>query len=120
MLTDILKYNLYSQGGAVLRMMEGFMGAENTQQGYIKYLSTFATKTATTNQLWDMMQPFAAGINITEVMQTWTGQRGFPLVNVDWIDNKLILTQTRFLANINATYNKSDTPFQLVKLDFSN
>ena len=48
-------------------------------------------------------------INVSEVMDTWTLQMGFPVVNVTSDGGKITLTQQRFLADPNA--NQSNTKF---------
>lgn len=49
-------------------------------------------------------------INVSKVMDTWTLQMGFPVVNVTSKSNTIKLTQQRFLADPDA--NQSDTKFK--------
>lgn len=91
------------------------MGVDNTRLGYIDYVKTFAFKTASVIDLWRMMQTYAPkGVNITKVMTSWTQQIAYPLVTVDHNGDTIVLTQTRFLVDKNAPYNRSDSPFGLV------
>ena len=49
-------------------------------------------------------------VNVAEVMDTWTLQMGFPVVNVSSRSgSEIILKQQRFLADPDA--NQSDTKF---------
>ena len=48
-------------------------------------------------------------INVSDVMDTWTLQMGFPVVNVTEDSSAIILTQQRFLADPDA--NQSNTKF---------
>ena len=50
-----------------------------------------------------------SNIDVAEVMDTWTLQMGFPVVNVTEDGGKIVLKQQRFLADPNA--NQSNTKF---------
>lgn len=102
----------------MVRMIESFMGAENMQNGFIDYTKKFAFNSAGTDDLWAAMQTYAPqGVNIRTVMRTWVEQNTFPLVNTSWNNNKLTLTQTRFLVNKNAKYDPSGSEFKLVNFN---
>jgi puromycin-sensitive aminopeptidase len=72
----------YSKGGAVLRMLEDFLGAETFQRGLHDYLSAHEYGNARTEDLWSAMAG-ASGKPVTAIMDTWVKQMGYPVLNVD-------------------------------------
>lgn len=47
--------------------------------------------------VWSIKQYDGEKVDIKTVMETWTLQKGFPLVNIDLRSRKLILSQQRYL-----------------------
>ncbi len=76
----------YEKGCAVLRMLELFLGEENFRQGIVGYLDKHAFANADTHDLWDAIEqatdPFSAKVTVTEMMNTWIFQAGYPVVSV--------------------------------------
>lgn len=50
-------------------------------------------------------------LNMTAITDTWTRQKGFPVVNVKKSGNKYILTQKRFLIDPNADFDPSESEY---------
>ncbi len=72
----------YEKGGAVLRMLEQYMGETAFRDGVRHYLNTHQYGNTETNDLWDAIEA------VTEeparrIMDSWIFQRGFPLISVD-------------------------------------
>ena len=72
----------YAKGGAVLRMLEQFLGPETFQRGIHDYLVKHQYGNARTRDLWDALgsasdQPVAA------LMDSWVQQTGYPVVEVE-------------------------------------
>lgn len=72
----------YEKGGAVLRMLEQYMGEAAFGDGVRHYLNTHQYSNTETNDLWDAIE------EVTEeparrIMDSWIFQRGFPLISVD-------------------------------------
>ena len=90
----------YSKGGAVLRMLEAFLGAEAFRQGLHAYLSAHQYGNARTEDLWHALEQ-ASGQPVTNIMNTWVKQTGYPLLQVQThrqdSEVRLNLTQRRFL-----------------------
>lgn len=115
-ITELFDTISYNKGASVIRMLDNFMGEENFRKGICNFLKRFEFKNAVTQDLWDALQEILDqqnnnGINITHVMDTWTRQKGFPVitVEVDETGNR-VLSQKRFLSDPEA--NSSDTsPF---------
>ncbi len=72
----------YTKGGAVLSMIEQWIGAEAFQRGLAAYMAERAFKPATAGDLWFHIGR-ATGQPVTEMAASWTDQPGVPLVSVD-------------------------------------
>jgi aminopeptidase N len=86
----------YSKGGSVLRMIRNVLTPEKFQQGISQYLEKSKFGNAKTQQLWDALQTVVddPDLNVTEIMNTWTLQMGYPVLHVDTKSGQV--TQERF------------------------
>ena len=71
----------YSKGGAILRMLEQFLGAEPFRQGLNLYLTRHEYGNAATQDLWDALGE-ASGQPVATIMDTWVKQTGYPALDV--------------------------------------
>jgi puromycin-sensitive aminopeptidase len=85
----------YQKGGALLRMLEQYLGAERFREGVSHYLTTHAYASTETNDLWDAIEA-TSGEPVRRIMDSWIWQPGYPLVSAQVIDGQLELTQQRF------------------------
>ena len=72
----------YSKGGAVLRMLETFLGANVFRQGLRAYIAEHKYANARTDDLWNALGA-AAGLPVAAMMDTWVDQTGYPVVDVE-------------------------------------
>jgi tricorn protease interacting factor F2/3 len=86
----------YGKGASILRMIEAYVGAEAFQKGVSKYLQKFRYSNASGHDLWNHLQE-ASGTNVNQIMESWIGKAGFPIVTVTLSGGKLRLEQERFL-----------------------
>lgn len=86
----------YDKGGCVLRMLEGFVTEKTFRTGLRKYLKKFSYKNAKGDDLWNEIGK-EAGIPVRTMVNSWLRQVGFPLVEVQRLDSKLVLKQKRFV-----------------------
>lgn len=93
-------------------MLDNFLGSDVFDAGISSYLKRFAYKNAETPDLLDFLQE-AVGkkINVAAIMDTWTRQMGFPVVDVARSKNTFTLTQKRFLSNPEAKFDPSESDF---------
>ncbi|MBI4536914.1 MAG: M1 family metallopeptidase [candidate division NC10 bacterium] len=87
----------YEKGGAVLRMLEQYLGPERFRAGIRKYLSDHRFSNAETADLWHALGE-ASGQPIPDIMDGWLFREGYPLVTAEVADDgkTLLLSQERF------------------------
>jgi puromycin-sensitive aminopeptidase len=71
----------YSKGASVIRMLEQFLTPEVFRQGINRYLSGHQYQNAQTADLWSALED-ASRQPVTSIMDTWTGQMGYPVLEV--------------------------------------
>ncbi|MBI5552164.1 MAG: M1 family metallopeptidase [Desulfobacterales bacterium] len=86
---------IYNKGGSILRMIQGYIGAEAYQKGVRGYLEQHQYACAESRHLWEAFEQ-ASAQPITAMMQSWIGQPGHPLIEVSRQKNTLALRQKRF------------------------
>ena len=90
----------YSKGASVIRMLEQFLTPEVFRQGLHQYLDTNQYSNARTADLWAALEN-ASQQPVTAIMNTWTGQMGYPVLRVETRDEgdqlELSLSQERFV-----------------------
>ncbi|XP_024085404.1 endoplasmic reticulum aminopeptidase 1-like isoform X2 [Cimex lectularius] len=88
----------YSKGAALLYMMETFLGEDTLKAGLTDYLDTHKYSNADTKDLWAIMSKHANhSIRVKNIMDTWTRQMGFPLIELTRENEQISASQTRFL-----------------------
>lgn len=88
----------YHKGSSIIRMLAGYLGAEDFRKGLQYYLKTHAYKNATTDDLWKAFEK-VSGKPVRRMMHFWTRQPGFPLLSIIRKKDTLTLTQNRFFSN---------------------
>ncbi len=72
----------YQKGGAVLRMLEQYIGPETFRKGISHYLSIHAHANTETGDLWDAIEA-VSGEPVRTIMDSWIFQGGYPLISVE-------------------------------------
>jgi len=103
----------YEKGGSVLRMLENYLGEESFRSGLTKYLNDHKYENATTDDLWSALAK-ASKKPVTEMMNSWVRQQGYPIVEANGADSKLTLMQRRFLLEQKADSTKWLIPISAV------
>ncbi len=78
---DVFDDITYTKGGAVLSMLELWVGPDAFRRGLTAYLESQKYSNATAGDLWHHMS-YASGKDVSAVAATWTDQQGFPVVQV--------------------------------------
>jgi len=71
----------YEKGGAILRMIEGYLGEEKFREGIRLYMRRHREANATAGDLWGALAE-ASGQPIVELADGWIRQTGYPLVTL--------------------------------------
>ncbi len=71
----------YEKGGAVLRMIEGFLGADAFREGIRLYMRRHREGNATADDLWGALAE-SSGQPIVALANGWIRQVGYPLLTV--------------------------------------
>jgi puromycin-sensitive aminopeptidase len=87
----------YQKGGAVLRMLEQYLGPEVFRKGISHYLTQHSYDNTQTDDLWDALE-VVSGEPARRVMDSWIRQGGYPLISVEATDDAraVRLTQEQF------------------------
>ncbi len=109
----------YSKGGSVLRMLEDYIGPESFRVGIRNYLTKHSYSNAETSDLWNALGE-ASGKPVSEVMNSWVQQTGFPVLNVSKSKTGFSFSQNKFLFENIAADNNHTTTWQIpVKISTS-
>jgi puromycin-sensitive aminopeptidase len=88
----------YTKGGAVLRMLEQWLGPERFRDGIRRYLAKHAYGNTETHDLWDALEA-ETGEPVRRVMDAWIFQPGYPAITVRREGEELRLAQHRFIPS---------------------
>jgi aminopeptidase N len=91
----------YSKGEAVIRMLEGYVGADNWREGVRRYIKAHAYGNTVSDDLWHEMDA-AAGKPVSTIAHDFTLQPGVPMIKV-----------------VSATCSSGNTTVQLEQGEFS-
>jgi puromycin-sensitive aminopeptidase len=91
----------YQKGGALLRMLEQFLGEEQFRRGVSHYLEQHEYANTETNDLWDAIEEITAE-PVRRMMDSWIWQPGYPLVSASLDGGELVLRQQRFAFDAEA------------------
>ncbi|KAM9810926.1 leucyl-cystinyl aminopeptidase [Neosynchiropus ocellatus] len=93
----------YEKGASILLMLNASLpGDQQFQKGIIHYLNQFSGLNTETEDLWNsltQMDVSGQHQNVSEMMTSWTSQKGFPLVTVSWKGDQVTFTQEHFLLS---------------------
>ena len=86
----------YQKGGALLRMLEQYLGEEQFRQGVSHYLRTHSYGNTETGDLWDAIEAVNPAEPVRRLMDSWIWQPGYPLITASLDGDHLLLRQQRF------------------------
>ena len=88
----------YEKGGAVLRMVEGYLGEDRFRDGIRLYMRRHRERNATADDLWGALGE-TSGEPILDLANGWIRQTGYPVVDLALDgDQAITLRQRRFFA----------------------
>jgi puromycin-sensitive aminopeptidase len=103
----------YSKGASAIHMLNNYLGPEVFRDGLRHYLNRHKYGNTDTVDLWQALEEIS-GKPVTDFMQAWTSQSGFPVVHADIQETKVQLRQERFF--INPGHKKLDAEYWPVPL----
>ncbi len=89
----------YTKGGAVLRMIEQWLGPDVFRDGIRRYLAAHAYANTETHDLWDALEE-ASGEPVRRIMDAWIFQKGYPAIEVHLEGDTIRLAQRRFAPSV--------------------
>lgn len=108
-ITSVFDSISYSKGASILRMLEDWMGRDMFRDGCRKYLKDYYFKNAKTANFWESLAQ-VSGLPVAEVMDTWTKQMGYPVLDLSVSETNAKLTQKRFLLDPKANATQPPSP----------
>ncbi|XP_043718554.1 aminopeptidase M1 [Telopea speciosissima] len=88
----------YRKGASVIRMLQSYLGPERFQRALASYIKRYACSNAKTEDLWAVLEE-ESGEPVNMLMNSWTKQKGYPVVSVKFIDQNLEFEQSQFLSS---------------------
>ncbi|XP_069599957.1 glutamyl aminopeptidase [Ranitomeya imitator] len=106
-ITSVFDAISYNKGASILRMLEDWITPEKFQLGCQNYLKNYHFKNAKTDDFWGALAE-ASNKPVKDVMDTWTRQMGYPVLNVQ---SGNTVEQQRFLLDPNADASTPESPY---------
>ncbi|XP_075362623.1 aminopeptidase N isoform X1 [Mycteria americana] len=109
-ISEVFDSIAYSKGASVLRMLSDFLTEAVFKEGLQSYLHTFAYGNTVYTDLWAHLQEAVKKNNvslpgsISNIMDRWTLQMGFPVVTVNTVTGNVI--QQHFLLDPTSTVQR--------------
>ncbi|KAG9459294.1 hypothetical protein H6P81_003802 [Aristolochia fimbriata] len=88
----------YNKGASMIRMLQDYLGADIFQRSLASYVQKYAWKNARTEDLWGVLSE-ESGISVNKLMDTWTKQKGYPVITVKSKKQALEFEQMHFLSS---------------------
>ncbi|XP_021951171.1 aminopeptidase N [Folsomia candida] len=89
-ISEIFDEISYSKGASIIRMMNHFLTEDTLRTGLTSYLKKWKYNNTVQDDLWESLTEAAhrqasldPAITAKEIMDTWTLQKGFPVVHVE-------------------------------------
>ncbi len=102
----------YQKGGAVLGMVENYLGEEQFRRGVHNYLQAHLFGNATAEDFWNT-QTATSGKPVDKIMESFIGQPGVPLLQfAEPSEGKVAATQSRFYLSPAAAHTHAGDPAQ--------
>ncbi|XP_035024111.2 glutamyl aminopeptidase [Hippoglossus stenolepis] len=110
-ITSVFDGISYSKGASILRMLEDWMGRDMFRDGCRKYLKDYHFKNAKTANFWASLADVSR-LPVAEVMDTWTNQMGYPVLDLSVTEANTKLSRKRFLLDPNANPSQPPSPLE--------
>lgn len=108
-ITSVFDSISYSKGASILRMLEDWMGKDLFRDGCRQYLKDYYFQNAKTANFWASLAN-VSGLPVADVMDTWTKQMGYPVLDLSVSEANAKLSQKRFLLDPKADSSQPPSP----------
>ncbi|XP_073991593.1 glutamyl aminopeptidase-like isoform X2 [Rhodnius prolixus] len=110
-ITEMFDSISYFKGSSVLRMIEDY-DKEGFRTGVSNYLKKHKWKNARTQDLWQFLSnEYKSVKDLPHILDTWTKQEGYPLITVEKEGNNIKISQSRYLSDFSAEFDKNKSAF---------
>jgi puromycin-sensitive aminopeptidase len=119
-ISEIFDAVSYSKGASIIRMLQAYVGEKNFQKGLSLYLKTHKYGNAETVDLWKALEK-VSNLPVSKIMKNWTSKPGYPLVTMERVGGKVMLSQERFYSSPLEKGSKDDLwliPFSIITDDW--
>ncbi|CAB3386081.1 Hypothetical predicted protein [Cloeon dipterum] len=97
----------YNKGGAIMRFLTAILGKDNFEKAIKHYVDKNKYGSVTKDSYWDSLSTelppntLPAGVNLSEVMDTWATQPGFPVITAsrNYETKEITFSQQRFYSS---------------------
>lgn len=88
---------VYAKGARLLRMCQQYIGHDAFQAGLKAYFASYKYGNTEGDDLWNALAA-ASGKDVTNLMNTWISQSGYPVVTAELEGSTLQLSQKQFFV----------------------
>ncbi len=88
----------YSKGSSIIRMLALYLSEDKFKKGLQYYLKKHSYKNTETFNLWEAFEK-VSGKPVAQIMNSWTKQMGYPLVDINTTNQKTIISQEKFFSS---------------------
>ncbi|KAK6248932.1 hypothetical protein QUC31_020497 [Theobroma cacao] len=95
-LDEIFDMISYKKGASIIRMLQDYLGGQHFQNSLASYIKRHAWSNARTEDLWAALTE-GCDEPVSKIMNSWTKQKGYPVVTVKMENQTLQIEQSQFL-----------------------
>ncbi|XP_039030365.1 aminopeptidase M1-like [Hibiscus syriacus] len=88
----------YRKGASILQMLKGYVGGSCFQNSLATYIKRHEWSNARTGDLWAVLKE-VCNEPVDRIMDSWTKQKGYPVLSVRLKNQTLEIKQSQFLYN---------------------
>jgi len=94
----------YCKGSCIVRLLYHVMGPDAFKTGIRAYMQKHAYGNTVTDDLWEALQSAVSpaglsDLNITQLMESWTRQTGYPVIQVDRAGDRSIRVRQEYFVS---------------------
>ena len=85
---------IHAKAPVVMHILEDLMGPKELQEGLQKYLTTYYLRSASWDDLINILDRQAPAVDVRQFCEIWIKQKGMPIIHTTYQDGQLIVSQT--------------------------